>query len=272
MKKKNLILIIAAVALLIILIFFIIILGDKKLDINSQKVTNLHASLGEVDINKCGGLITYSDKNITANDLDIDNKLCKAFYELKDNQKSSKTTQNSEKNSNGISICKIGENIAIATTDDDEKECSYQIIESSDLEEAYISIYGDKLDSEESFYISNKEACYKEGERYYCGNAENFKLSIAPEATIFRLINKAIEHTNGEIIIYDYFLKISNNTCYSTNTNNENKECSKELVNIKLEDDKDVISLVKKYGSIYKHTFKEDKNKNHYWFKTEINK
>ena len=66
MKNKNLVLIISVI-ILIILLIFVVFLGEKKLDINSDKIKNLHASLGEVDTNKCGGLITYSDKTMTVN-------------------------------------------------------------------------------------------------------------------------------------------------------------------------------------------------------------
>ena len=81
MKNKNLVLIISVI-ILIILLIFVVFLGEKKLDINSDKIKNLHASLGDVDTNKCGGLITYSDKTMTESDLDIENRLCKAYYAM----------------------------------------------------------------------------------------------------------------------------------------------------------------------------------------------
>lgn len=269
MKKKNFILIISA-AVLIILLIFVVFLGEKKLNINSKKIKELHASLGEIDINKCGGLITYSDKITIESDLDIENRLCRAYYSLEEKNITTKVSKDISKNESDIKICKIGENATLSTTDEKETECSYKIIESNSLKEAYLKIYGTQMSDVNNFYISDKEICQKEGEKYYCGNAENYKLSIIPETSIYRIINKAVQKINGDIIVYDYFLKISNNLCYPKNNNEENKECSQELAKVNLSNDNEIIALVKKYGAIYKHTFKEDKNKNHYWFKTEL--
>ena len=268
MKKKNIITILAVI-ILVILIVFIVLFQDKKLDITSKEVTELYKALGEVDINKCGGLITYIDKTITANDIDINNRLCRTYNSLNDDQINTQVEKSSKINSNGIKICKIGESTTLATTNENETECEYQTIESSKLKESYQMIYGSEISEEDKFYISDKEICIKEGEVYYCGNAENYNVSISPEFTIYRIIDKAIEKTTGELIIYDYFLKISNNICYSTNTNSEVKECSSEIKNKDLTND-EAIKIVKKYGSIYKHTFKSDSNKNHYWYKSEL--
>lgn len=267
MKKKYLI--ISAVVLIVLLIF-VVFLRENKLNITSNKVKDLHASLGEVDINKCGGLITYSDKTMIESNLDIDNRLCRAYYAIDSKNIITDVVRETNKNDNNIKTCKVGENTIFTTTDEKETECSFKIIENSSLKEAYINIYGIEMVEKDSFYISDKEICHKEGEKYYCGNAENYKVSIIPEATIFRIINKAIQKTSGEINIYDYFLKISNNTCYSKNSDEESKECSEELKKVDINNDEEAIALVKKYGAIYKHTFKEGKNKNYYWLKTEL--
>lgn len=270
MKNKNLVLIISVI-ILIILLIFVVFLGEKKLDINSDKIKNLHASLGEVDTNKCGGLITYSDKTMTESDLDIENRLCKSYYAMNIKDIITEVTKETIQNENDNKICKVGEKTTLATTDEKESECSYKIIENNILNEVYTDIYGTKMTEKDSFYISDKEACYKEGERYYCGKAENYKVSIIPNTTIFRMIDKAIESSNGEIIIYDYFLKISNNICYYKNNSEKNNECSEELKKIDINNTKETMSLIKKYGTIYKHTFKEGKNDSYYWFKTELN-
>lgn len=269
MKKKN-IFTILAVLILIILVVFIIFFQEKKLDITSENVTDLYKVLGEVDINKCGGLITYSDKTITESDLDVENRLCRAYYNLNSKQIEEQTMKSDGVNDNKVKICKVGDTTTLATTNEDETECSYQVIKEDDLNNEYKNIYGKDIVSQEKFYISDKKICIKEGEKYYCGDAESYKMSIAPEATIYRIIDKAVQKLSGEIIIYDYFLKVSNNACYSTNVGNENKECSDAIKNKDLNDDKEAIKIVKKYGSIYKHTYKEDSNENYYWFKSEL--
>jgi len=269
MNKKNIFIILAAV-LIVVIIVLGIIFQDNELDITSKKVTDLHNSLGEANINKCGGLITYSDKAITEKDLESDNRLCMAYYRLEKDQKAENTIKSSGKNESKIEICQVGESTTLATNNDDETECTYETINEVDLKDAYQKLYGNNLPEVESFYISDKKACFKEGEKYYCGDSETYNLSLAPETTIYRIIKSAVEKSNGDIIIYDYFLKVSNTTCYSKNNNEENNECSNNLKDTDLTKDKEVISLVKKYGSVYKHTFKKDKNENYYWFKSEL--
>lgn len=267
MKKKNIIITLAAV-LLIVLIVCMFLLKDKKLDPTDKLVTDLYSLLGEVDINKCGGLITYGDQTITENDLSIENRLCMAYLNV--NNKNTQKVKSTEQNSNKINICKVGEKTIFATSDESETECEYEILNKSDLKEVYFKIYGSELVEEEKFYISDKKACFKEGEEYYCGNAETYNVSITPETTIYRIIDKVTEKLNGEIIIQDFFLKISNNKCYSKNNSEENEKCTNELKDIDLNSDKETIALVKKYGATYKHTFKKASDQHHYWFKTEV--
>ena len=61
------------------------------------------------------------------------------------------------------------------------------------LNKAYKEIYGEDIKDYSIFYISSKEACYLEGEEYYCGNAETFTFSLVQEAKIYRLMNKAYQ-------------------------------------------------------------------------------
>ena len=73
---------------------------------------------------------------------------------------------------------------------------------------------------------------------------------------------------NDEIIIYDYFLKVINNECYTSYVkDSKNDKCTKALENNKNVDYK----FLKKYGTKYKHVFKKDNNVYHWVSSEKIN-
>ena len=264
-KNYNKIYFIAAIVLMALIIILALILSDKRLDLKSEQVSTLYNYLGEVDVYRCGGLITYKDKAITKDEISNENALCMAYYNLKNDKITTETAKSTRKNKNNIKTCKVGESITLAAKDE-ENECQYSIINKKDLNDSYKKIYGENIKDYSKFFISSTEACYIEGDTYYCGTAESYIYSLTPAATIYRLLNKAVKKINGDIVIYDYFLKESDNKCYPKNNNEENKECSKEIKSIENIDEK----FVSKYGNIYKHTFKKDDSGNYYWFKSEL--
>jgi len=268
MKKRNklewpIVIIIIVAILLVAAIFFI---GDKKLDLESDEIKNLYSYLGEVDIYRCGGLITYNDNETTKEDISSENSLCNAYYNTNENKLKTNSIESTDTNSNKIKICKVGDKTTIAANED-SKECTYNTISKEDLNETYKKIYGEDIKTyEEKFQISDSKTCYLEGETYYCGEAETYTYSLGNDATIYRLMDKALKTHNGKITITDYFLKISSNKCYaSNNSTNELTTCSEEITSGKKID----AELIKKYGSLYKHTFVKDANENYYWNKSE---
>ncbi|MBE6154198.1 MAG: hypothetical protein E7163_01305 [Firmicutes bacterium] len=263
MKQLNKRVLYIAITIIIILISVMaFVFSDKKLDLESKQVNDLYKFLGEVDIYHCGGLITYQDKDISIKDINKENALCMAYYNHKLNSKDMviENIKSTDKNEHDIKICKIGD-ITFTTEEDN---CTYIKFNKRNLNIAYKNLYGEEIKDYTEFYISSKEACYLEGEEYYCGNAETYTLSLVPESTIYRLIDKAVKKLNGDIVIYDYYLKASDSKCYTTN-NKEKEECNKALNNNKID-----VKFIKKYGTLYKHTFKLDSNNNHYWLKTEL--
>lgn len=270
-KSKTLITTLVAICGIAIIITFFLV-SDKNLNVDSIEVENLYNKLGEVNINRCGGLNTYSNKDITFKDISLENRLCMAYYQVTKDDIQEKNTKITGKNDNDIKICKIGETTLSAN--DDEKECKYEEIDVKTLKEAYKNLYGKELKENDNFYITETKACFKEGEKYLCGTAESYKMAIAPESSIYRVINKAVKKLNGDVIIEDIFLKISGNVCYKEQNSNEKSDaCTKAIKDkdLKSLSDDEIIDLVKKYGSSYKHTFKEANN-NHYWEKTELKK
>lgn len=262
MKKKKLIYIILAVVCVVVLLIAHLLSG-KKLDMESEQVKELYSYLGEVDIYHCGGLNTYSDKTITKSEISPDNLLCMAYYNLTEKKK--ETVESKEKNKNGDKICKVGENITFAA-DDDESNCNYNVIKTSELSASYKDIYGEEIVEYKDFEITSDKKCFLEEDTYYCGTTETFTYSITPQSTVYRLMKKAVKELNGDIIIYDYFLKDSAGKCYSKNSyTEENEECTNALKDATIDKD-----FLKKYASTYKHTYKKDENGNYYWLKSEV--
>ncbi len=272
MKKKYFII---GLIILIIICVVILLTRNEKLDFESVEVKELYSYLGEVDLYHCGGLTVYSGNTVTIDSISDSNKLCMAFYNLNSEDLTKETTPSTGKNDNDIKICKIGENVTFTTSEDDEKNCTYNIISKKKLNAAYKDIYGTDIskDNTSSFNISSTNTCYLEGEEYYCGNAETFSVAITPETNVYRLKFKAIKDHKGNIIISDYYLRIANNKCYLTNNSEEeSSECTKALSNLKgsfeQESESAKADFVKKYGRLYRHTF-QNKDNDYYWVRTE---
>ena len=251
-----------------VVLLLVVFLGDKTLDMESEEISELYSYLGEVDIFHCGGLNSYSGDEVTSNSISNENKLCMAYYALNLDNIQQEQGEITTTNDHDVSLCEIGEGIRLAAKEG-ENACNYQVISSNDLADAYRMIYGEEIPKVASFFINSSEACYLEEDNYYCGNAQTFVYSLTPEATVYRLMNRAAEKLNGDIVIDDYYLSVSGNKCYySNNSNDEIMACSSELENnTNLEIDSD---FVREYGTLYEHTFKQDDNGNYYWYSSTL--
>ena len=265
-KYKGSIGIIIVAVIIIAVILSAIFLGDKKLDLESEQVKTLYRYLGEVDVNHCGGLNAYAGDEVTYKTISNENKLCMAYYELTEDQIVLDTQKVSEINEFDVPVCEICEGIRLASEEEDSY-CNYQIITAQDLKDSYQKIYNQDMPDDESFYISINQACFLEEGKYYCGNSETSKVTMMPETTIYRMLNSASIKINGDIVITDFYLRVSNNKCYANNSNDE------EITNCSalLEGDKEITKeLVQEYGVLYEHVFKQDKNGNYYWYSSNI--
>lgn len=266
MKKK--VVVILGIIAIIIVVLLVIFLGDKNLDLTSDNVKKLYSYLGEVDIYHCGGLNQYSGEEVGYTTISNENKMCMAYFELDDEDLKKETSNVTATNDNDLKVCEIGEGIRLVSSND--KECNYEIVSKEALENSYKNIYGNKLPDENEFYINSNTACYLKDNNYYCGEAETFIYSLTPESTIYRLLNSAKEKMNGNIVISDYYLRVSDNKCYQSNNNDsEITSCSKQLAeNPDLEINSEFVS---KYGAIYEHTFNYDNNTdNYYWSSSNL--
>ncbi len=265
MKEKYYVL---TIGLFIAFICIFFIVKDKPLDLKSAEISELYSYLGEVDIYHCGGLSTYSSDEVTKDDISDANRLCMAYYNLDDQAKTSKTSAITGKNENDVKICQVEEGIAFSA--DENTECSYTEIKKTDLEKSYLDIYGSKPKIG-NFNITNSDICYLKEDTYYCGKAQTYNIAVMPETSIYRLKKNALKRFNGDIVISDYFLKIVNNTCYLTSGEEESSDCTEALSkfeDFEAESDSVKADFIRKYGKLYKHTFKK-LNDDYYWSKSK---
>ena len=117
MKKKFIGII--GIVIIVVVILLVIFLGDKRLDLESDQVQTLYTYLGEVDVNRCGGLNAYIGEVVIYVTISNENKLCMAYYALSDDEKSSESTEVTTTNENDINLCEIGEGIRLASDEDD---------------------------------------------------------------------------------------------------------------------------------------------------------
>ena len=72
-----------------------------------------------------------------------------------------------------------------------------------------------------------------------------------------------------DIVITDYYLRISENKCYSSNNvDSEITACSKIL-----KDNPDTTinsEFVQEYGTLYEHTFKKNSSGTNYWYSSNL--
>ena len=266
MKKK--VVFGVGILIIVVVVLLVIFLGDKHLDMTSTQVSTLYSYLGEVDVNRCGGLNQYIGEEVTYDDLSNNNKMCIAYYELSDDEKTSDTQEVTSTNDNDLDICEIGEGIRLVASEG-EDTCSFEVIAKEDLEDAYQTVYGNDLPEDEEFYISSNIACYLEEDQYYCGEAETFVQSLTPEATVYRLMDSAIKKLNGDIVISDYYLKVSDNRCYPSGAfEDEITACSDALADdasIQIDED-----FVREHGALYEHVFKENADGSYYWYSSNL--
>lgn len=268
MKNKPIILkiIIYIVAIIIFSLLLLTIntfINGKQIKVNDKLIIDLYSYLGENDLTYCDGLMTYQKGKTTYADLDEPKKLCNALASLYLSDQA-KLIQIDKKKKNNV--CQIGdsEQIVFATDNYEDEVCSVYRLNKEEVLKRYQQIYNQDIKNYEAIQINNSNICYPDGEYYYCGLSETYTVTVGSVPKTYRNIKKAIQK-DDIIKITDYFLKIENDKCYQDYANDlENDECSK-ITN------KDQIDykFLKKYGTVYEHTFKKSQNGTYYWVETE---
>lgn len=257
-KKKDLITIAIIIIILIIILLTIFLFKGQKLDVNSTLINNLYTYLGSNDLEECNGLQVYGNKEINYDNLDNETKLCTAYRLLDE-----KGINSNDYDGNEDKICTINNDIIFATNNYEDDVCTVEEISKENLNNTYKKIFGKDIDDNSEFLINYNTVCYNNDDTYYCGLAETYTKTFGSEPHTYRAIKEAYKK-GDEIIIYDYFLKIINGECYSSYVDGViNNNCTNELPeneeNYNIDYD-----FLKKYGTLYKHTFKQSGD-SYYW-------
>ena len=256
-NKKNVIISIIAIILLIIIIIFI---KQRNLNTESNLVQEIYSYLGNNDLQVCNGLVNYDSKSVSYKDLSIENKICIAYSLLNEDELTTMKIDKTKKNN----ICSVSDDFKFATDNYEDDICTITKVDAEKVNKQYEKMYGEKIADYAKFQYDDTTICYYYDGNYYCGLAETYTYTVGAEPHTYRSIEKAIKNKD-EIIIYDYFLKIVNNECYENYIDDtKNEKCSKAYE----KDNKIDYKYLKKYGTLYKHTFKKD-DKNYYWTKSE---
>lgn len=256
--KLLTVLIILLVVISIILVA-IWILNKNNLDTDNELVTELHNYFSSEDLGNCEGLFTYAEEKVEYKDINSETKICLA-YQKANIEKAENIILKADKKKN---IC-TDDKMVFKTTDE-TNECNVTKIKREVIDSSYKKLYGKDIKENETFRIDNLNICYLKDDYYYCGLSETFTYTLGSESIIYRVMKKAVEK-GSDIIIYDYFLKINENTCFKNYTTaTVNQECTNEY-----ESKKDInYNFMKKYGTEYKHIFKEASDGTYYWVSSE---
>lgn len=261
-KYFRLLVLILAIGIIVIGITWIS--NRSKFQVNDNTTKELYAYFNSDDLESCEGLFNYSDKKIDYDSIDNKTKLCVAYKnsDIKDAiQITVEKDKKGKKDKEEKLTCTVDN--MIFRVNDDEKECIYTKINKDVINKTYNKMYGRDIEQIDSFQLDNLHICYIKSDSVYCGLSETFTYVIGNDIDIYRVIEKTVEKSSG-IEIYDYFMKVIDEKCYNYyTTNQENSECTNKLPkNIKY-------NFMKKYGTLYKHTFNKNEDGTYYWVSSE---
>ena len=258
-NRKKIRIILGIIILLLIIVFILFIIKKNKLNVSSKLTEELYSYVGGSKLEVCNGLSNYDKKEITFNDLENSVRICNS-YELLDNTKKSIITLDENKDN----TCNLSDNIEFATDNYEDDVCTISKISSDIINDQYQKIYGKSIENYENFQYDATTICYYEDGYYYCGLATSYTITIGSEPRTYRTI-KDVQEQDNKIVIYDYFVKVENDECYTSyNDETKNDDCTKHYDSNK----KINYSFLKKYGTLFKHTFEKNKD-GYYWIKSE---
>lgn len=259
LQDKVLLVLIVVLIILSVVIVALKIINRNNLDTESKLVKELHNYFNSNDLGNCEGLFTYAEDKVEYEDIKAETRLCIAYQkaEIKDVETGTlKADKKKETCTKDDMVFRI---------DEETNECSYTKIKRSIIDESYKKLYGKDIENNESFKVDNLNICYLKDDYYYCGLSETFTYILGNESIIYRVMEKAVEK-GSDIIIYDYFAKINNNTCFKAYTTNIiNQNCTEEYKNQKEINYK----FMEEFGTKYKHVFRQADDDTYYWVSSE---
>lgn len=256
MNKKQLLISIAVILILVLIVILILVFKGKSLNTESELVTEIYSYMGNNDLEVCNGLATYAEEEVNYDSLENSMRICTAYSLLELDDSSMVKIDKTQKNN----TCSVGESITFATDNYEDDICTVTKVSSDEINNQYKKMYGKDIESYDQFQYNDTTICYYEDGFYYCGLAESYTTTFGGEPHTFRSIKNAVKE-DDQIIIYDYFLKVVNNECYTSYTGNTLNDKCTENYN---EDSEMSYDFLKKYGTLYKHTYQKSGD-SYYW-------
>ena len=243
-----------------ILIYLLYLLFRPLNNVNEEFITEYYSYLGSNELKKCGGLYLYNEERMTQENIRDSQKLCNAYLNLTIND-DEKIVLNKEKKYNYCTYQKM--NFAVDNYEGDK--CTIIKVSKEKMANEIKNIYNTEVGEYQDFNIDDNNICRFKNNYYYCGLRENFVYSLKEMPKVYRSIFKTIE-VEVQIEVYDYFLRTFEEKCYYNYiSNTEIANCSKKLA----QKGEINYSLLKKYGTLYKHVFKKNTETNkYYWVET----
>lgn len=255
-KKRNIVIGIIVILIIILIVVLVWFFKSKSLDPNSDLVTEIYTYIGNNDLEVCNGLATYADSEVNYDNIENSMRICLAYSLLELDDTAMLKIDKTQKNN----TCSVGENLTFATDNYEDEICTLTKVSSDEINAQYEKMYGQTIENYETFQYNETTICQYEDGFYYCGLAEKYTATIGSEPHTYRSI-KNVTQSEDEIVIYDYFLRVVNNECYTSYTGDTlNDKCSENYN----EDDEMTYNFLKKYGTLYKHTYKKSGD-NYYW-------
>lgn len=234
-----------------------------NISLTGDTVTELYSYLGNDKITNCADDLFYLSSGASYSTMDSESLLCNAYLYVEDSGVEVEIEEGDEEG-----ICSI--DTLLLATDYESDICTALQYNIETLSDAYYTIYGETLTSYDSFSLSNGTVCsFNEDDGYYyCySSAEEITISLSSDIT-YRLLKSAVDVYDGTIVIRDYFLNISDSTCYADIANtNKNYDCTsyiEEFSDLQIDND-----FMKSYSGLYEHTFEQDENGDYHWISTE---
>lgn len=260
LNDKMFVVLVTLLAIVSVTLIIVWVCNSNKLETDSKQVVELHNYFSSEDLGNCEGLFTYAEDKIEYKDVNSETRICLAYQKAEIPKDIETETLKAAKKKN---ICTSDS--MVFKTDEGKKECTVSKIKKEIINNSYKKLYGKDIEKDESFRIDNLNICYLKDDYYYCGLSETFTYTLGSESVIYRVMKKA-EEKGSDIVIYDYFVKINEDTCfknYTTTTINQN--CTDEYL-----DKKEInYNFMKKYGTEYKHVFRKSNDDTYYWVSSE---
>ena len=204
MDKRSLIIKILNVIIILLLIAIVVIIfkKGKPLNTNGKVVKDLYSYVGNNNLEKCGGLVFYSDEEINYDKLSNETKLCLAYTKVNDEDKEELKVDKAKKGN----TCSLKDSLVFATDNYEDKICTLSKTNKNLVNENYKKMFGKSIENYDKFQLDNTTICYYDEDNYYCGLSEKYTYTIGAEPHTYRTIKSAYKK-GDEIAIYDYFLR-----------------------------------------------------------------